>query len=110
MLPPSAIVGKNVIFGYSGLGIVIHKRARLGDNITISPNVTIGGRSLHSEVPVIGDDVIIGAGACILGPVFVGNGARIGANAVVINDVPPCGVAVGVPARVVRIDSSNFDG
>ena len=109
VLPPSAIVGRNVVFGYSGLGIVIHKRAKLGDNVIISPNVTIGGRSLHSDVPVIGNDVIIGAGACILGPVLVGNGARIGANAVVLNDVPPRGVAVGVPARVVRIDSLNAE-
>lgn len=99
VLPPTAVVGRNVIFGYSGLAIVIHKRARIGNDVVISPNVTIGGRSGHQDVPVIGDAV-----ARILGPVKIGNEARIGANAVVSADVPAGGVAVGIPARVVRIN------
>jgi serine O-acetyltransferase len=101
VLPPSAEVGRNVIFGYSGLAIVIHKRARIGNNVTVGPNVTIGGRSGFLPVPVIGDDVMIGAGARILGPVTIGNGAQIGANAVVLCDVPPGATAVGIPARIV---------
>lgn len=104
VLPPSAEVGRDVIFGYSGLAIVVHKRAKIGDRVTVGPNVTIGGRSGLQRVPVIGDDVIIGAGARILGPVNIGNGARIGANAVVLNDVPAGGIAVGIPAKTVRID------
>lgn len=99
-LPPSVMVGRNVLFGYSGLGIVVHANAVIGDNVKISQNVTIGGRSGHVAVPVIEDDVEIGAGACVLGPIRIGRGARIGANAVVLSDVPPGAIAVGVPATL----------
>lgn len=103
-LPPSVQVGRAVLFGYSGLGIVVHSRAVIGDRVTIGQNVTIGGRSGLHEVPVIEDDVEIGAGACVLGPIRIGRGARIGANAVVLQDVPPGAIAVGVPARIRRAD------
>jgi len=99
-LPPSVTVGRNVLFGYSGLGIVVHARCVIGDNVKISQNVTLGGRSGHGAVPVIEDEAEIGAGACVLGPVRIGRGARIGANAVVLHDVPPGAVAVGVPATL----------
>lgn len=99
-LPPSVQVGRDVLFGYSGLGIVVHARAVIGNGVKIGQNVTIGGRSGLLEVPVIEDEVEIGAGACVLGPIRIGRGARIGANAVVIQDVPPGAVAVGVPAQV----------
>lgn len=99
-LPPSVVVGRNVIFGYSGLGIVIHARAIIGDNVKIGQNVTVGGRSGLYAVPVIEDNVEIGAGACILGPIRIGQGAKIGANAVVLTDVPANAVAVGIPAKV----------
>ncbi|WP_133645650.1 serine O-acetyltransferase [Paraburkholderia flava] len=102
-LPPSVQVGRNVTFGYQGLGIVVHKQAVLGSNITIAPNVVIGGRG-RPGAPVIEDDVLIGAGACILGPVTIGRGARVGANAVVMFDIPAGATAVGVPARIVRSD------
>lgn len=98
VIPPSVVVGRNVLFGYSGLGIVVHARCVIGDDVKISQNVTIGGRSGYEMVPVIEDGVEIGAGACILGPVRVGRGAKIGANAVVLCDVPPGAIAVGVPA------------
>lgn len=101
VLPPSAEVGRNVIFGYSGLAIVVHKRARIGNNVIVGPNVTIGGRSGLIPVPVIEDDVSIGAGARILGPVTIGRGAQIGANAVVLQDVPAGATAVGIPARII---------
>lgn len=102
-LPPSVTVGRNVVFGYQGLGIVVHRQAVLGSNIIIAPNVVIGGRG-RPGAPVIEDDVLIGAGACILGPVTIGRGAKIGANAVVMIDVPPNATAVGVPARVLGVD------
>ncbi|WP_310052056.1 DapH/DapD/GlmU-related protein [Agrilutibacter niabensis] len=101
VVPPSATIGRGVVLGYGGLGIVIHARAVVGNRVLISPNVTIGGRSGKHDVPVIGDDVLIGAGAKILGPVKVGAGARIGANAVVLHDVPDGATAVGVPATLV---------
>lgn len=102
VVPPSAVIGKGVVLGYGGLGIVIHARAVIGDRVHISPNVTIGGRSGKRDVPVVGDDVQIGAGAKVLGPVIIGNGAKIGANAVVLIDVPERATAVGVPASIVK--------
>lgn len=102
VLPPSVKMGKGVVLGYSGIGTVIHARAVIGDRVVIGPNITIGGKTPHWEVPVIEDDVDIGAGACILGPVRVGRGAVIGANAVVVHDVPPGAVVGGIPARPLR--------
>ena len=102
VLPPSVKMGKGVVLGYSGIGTVIHARAVIGDRVVIGPNITIGGKTPHWEVPVIEDDVDIGAGACILGPVRVGRGAVIGANAVVVHAVPPGAVVGGIPARPLR--------
>jgi serine O-acetyltransferase len=99
-LPPSVKVGRNVVFGYQGLGIVVHRQAVLGNDIVIAPNVVIGGRG-QPGAPVIEDNVLIGAGACILGPVTIGRNVKIGANAVVMFDVPPDVTVVGVPARIV---------
>ncbi|WP_088284866.1 serine O-acetyltransferase [Ideonella sp. A 288] len=102
-LPPSVQLGRDVVLGYSGLGTVIHARAVIGDRVTIGTCVTVGGRSGHHAVPVIESDVEIGSGAKVLGPIRVGAGAVIGANAVVLHNVPRGAVMVGVPARVVRI-------
>ena len=99
-IPPSVKVGKNVIFGYQGLGIVVHRHAVIGDNVIISPNVVIGGRSGKVGAPFIEANVLIGAGASVLGPIRIGRGAKIGANAVVLADVPADSIAVGVPARI----------
>lgn len=74
----------------------------IGKNVMISPCVTIGGRSNIYDVPIIEDDVFIGVGAKILGNVTIGKGATVGANAVVLDSVPPGSVAVGVPARVIK--------
>lgn len=101
VVPPSVTIGRNVVLGYGGLGVVIHARAVIGSGVRISSNVTIGGRSGEPGVPVIEDDVLIGSGAQVLGPVRVGRGAKIGANAVVLKDVPPGATAVGVPASIV---------
>lgn len=100
VLPPSAQLGRGVLLGYQGLGVVIHADAVLGDRVIVSPGVTIGGTGTRHGVPVIDDDVHIGTGAKLLGPIRIGRGARIGANAVVLCDVPAGALAVGVPARV----------
>ena len=83
-------------------GIVVHARVRLGRRVTLFQNVTLGEDNERPGVPVLGDDIIVGAGAVILGAVTIGSGARIGANAVVLRDIPEGAVAVGIPARVVR--------
>lgn len=101
VLPPGVTMGRNVLLAYSGLGIVVHARAVIGDQVKISQNVTIGGRAGLLEVPVIEDGVEIGAGACVLGPITIGRGAKIGANAVVLHDVPAGATAVGIPAHAI---------
>ncbi|WP_428827771.1 serine O-acetyltransferase [Azonexus sp. IMCC34842] len=101
VVPPGVQMGKGVLLGYKGLGIIIHRRAVIGNNVLVGAHVTIGGRGEFHDVPVIEDDVMIGTGAKILGPVRIGRGARIGANAVVVKDVPPGATATGIPARVL---------
>lgn len=107
VLPPSANLGARVLLSYQGLGTVIHQRAEIADDVVIGAGVTIGGRSGHKQVPVIGRGAMIGTGAKVLGPVTVGEYASIGANAVVLKDVSPYGVAVGIPARVIRIQQAS---
>jgi serine O-acetyltransferase len=102
VLPPGVQVGKDVLFGYSGLGIVIHARCKIGNRVKIGTNVTLGGRGDIYEVPTIEDDVIIGTGAKVLGSVVIGRGARIGANAVVLSNVAPGTTVVGIPARAIK--------
>lgn len=80
-------------------GVVIHRSVVIGDDCMIMQQVTLG-QMASGGVPVIGSRVYIGCGAKVLGPVKVGDGARIGANAVVLSDVPPGSTAVGVPARI----------
>jgi serine O-acetyltransferase len=106
-LPASTRLGRGVKLNYSGLGTVLHKRAVIGDRVEIGPGVVVGGRSEIWEVPVIEDDVQIGVGAKVLGPVRVGRGAVVGANAVVLHDVPAGAVVVGIPARVLRQRSTE---
>ena len=101
VIDPKTEIGKNVLFGNNGLGIAIHPKTRIGDNVTITHHVTIGGYQ-GSGLPVIGDNVYIGAGARILGGIKIGNNAKIGANAVVLIDVPENATAVGIPARIIQ--------
>ena len=100
-IPPEARIGEGTRLGYGGLGIVVHKDAVIGRNVLISPGVVVGGRAPMRGVPIIEDDVKIGVGAKILGPIRIGAGAKIGANAVVIDDVLPGDTVVGIPARPV---------
>ncbi|GIJ97696.1 serine acetyltransferase [Capnocytophaga stomatis] len=101
-LPIGLKIGKRVRFEHSGLGVVIHKDAIIGDNTTILQNVTIGGRNSH-HAPNIGRNVYIGCGACILGGVKIGDNVMIGANAVVIKDIPDNAVVVGIPGKVIKM-------
>lgn len=95
-------IGKGTTLAYGGVGVVIHKRAVIGENCVIESNVTIGGRNNIKDLPVIGNHVMIGTGARILGDISIGDNSIIGANAVVIHDVPAnCSVG-GVPARVLH--------
>ncbi|WP_342706613.1 serine O-acetyltransferase [Actinomyces ruminicola] len=100
-VPYGARVGRGTKFPHHALAVVIHPDAVVGENCTVSHQVTIGGRSGLKEVPMIGDRVLIGCGATLLGPIVVGDDAVIGAGAVVLADVPAGATAVGVPARIV---------
>lgn len=101
----NCIIGRGAEFGpgfvlIHSTGVVINGRVRGGANVHLEHQVTIGAERRQS--PVLGDDVFIGAGAKILGDLSIGEGARIGANAVVLDDLPPDCTAVGIPAQVVR--------
>src|SRR5438132_7116939 len=105
-IPYTATIGRNTYFNNWGMGIVIHRRVVIGENCRIGHGVTIGGRSDHYEVPKIGNDVLVGVGATILGPITVGDHAIVGADAVVLHNVPPGAVVAGVPAKIVKyVDS-----
>lgn len=94
-------IGEGVIFAHNGLGVVIHPQTIIGNNVKIMQGVTVGGRD-GSALPIIEDDVLIGAGAKVLGEIRIGRGAKIGANSVVLKDVPEGCTAVGVPARILQ--------
>lgn len=104
VLPPATEIGRNVLLSYQGLGTVIHRAAVIEDDVTIGSGVTIGGRSGRSGAPRVGQGAMIGTGAKVLGNIRVGRYVSIGANAVVLVDLPDYAVAVGIPARVVRIN------
>ncbi len=100
---PGATIGRGFFIDH-GAGVVIGETAEVGDLVTLYHGVTLGGVSwsLGKRHPTIESGVLVGAGAKILGPIKVGAGARIGANSVVVEDVPPGVTAVGIPARIVR--------
>lgn len=101
-IPPQVQIGDNCRFAHNALGVVIHPEAIIGNNCKIGQNVTIGGRSALSILPVIEDNVEIGANALILGPIRIGKGSIIGAGSVVIKDVPPYSVVVGNPGKIIK--------
>ncbi len=99
---PGAVIGENLFIDH-GMGVVIGETAEVGRNVTLYHGVTLGGVSLEKgkRHPTIEDEVVIGAGAKVLGNIRVGRASRIGANAVVVQSVPPNSVVVGVPGQVV---------
>ena len=103
-----AKIGKDCLFQHNGVGVVISDHAVIGDRCMIYQHVTIGVVEDGShDAPTIEDDVIIGAGAILLGGITIHSGARIGAGAVVLCDVPPKSTAVGVPARIIPAVSGD---
>lgn len=101
---PGATIGKGVFIDH-GTGVVIGETAQVGDNCTIYQGATLGGTGKHAgkRHPTLGENVMVGAGAKVLGPFTVGAGSKIAAGAVVLDAVPENSTAVGIPARVVRI-------
>ena len=104
---PGARIGERVFFDHA-MGVVVGETAEIGDGCTIYQGVTLGGTSLYKGVkrhPTLGKDVVVGAGAKVLGGFTVGDGARIGSNAVVVKPVPAGATAVGNPARIIQADT-----
>ena len=113
---PKAKIGKNLFIDH-GMGVVIGETSDIGDNVTIYHMATLGGisPSINSDTqrevkrhPTLQDNVVVGSGAQVLGPITVGKNAKIGANAVVTKDVPENGVMVGIPAKNVGTASEEF--
>jgi serine O-acetyltransferase len=108
---PGAVIGRNFFIDHGFT--VIGESAEIGDNVTIYQNVTLGGTNPANGIagkrhPTIGDNVIIGSGAQVLGPILVGNGARIGANAVVTKEVPEGATMVGIAARSTLMAAEQY--
>ncbi|MGC5048725.1 serine O-acetyltransferase EpsC [Micrococcus porci] len=98
---PGATIGRRLFIDH-GMGVVIGETAEIGDDVMLYHGVTLGGRSLEKvkRHPTLRDGVVVGAGAKILGPVEIGEGTSVGANAVVVKDTPPDSIATGIPASV----------
>lgn len=107
---PGAQIGKGFVIDH-GMGVVIGETTIIGDNCTIYQNVTLGGtgKDHGKRHPTLGNNVLVGSGAKVLGPFKVGDNARIAAGAVVLSEVPADSTAVGVPARIVRIGGVKVD-
>lgn len=101
-IDPKTTIGRGSFFAYGGIAVVVHRKCTIGENVTISQCVTIGGKSGIEAVPRIGDNIHIGAGAIILGDIMIGNGASIGAGSVVLSNVGDNEVWAGVPAKKIR--------
>jgi len=102
-IPPSSKIGKGTYCSHRGMAVVIHKNAVIGTNCVIGTSVVIGGRGKDIPgAPIIGDNVYLGSGCKVLGPVNIGSNVTIGANSVVLNDIPENSTAVGIPAKTIR--------
>lgn len=98
---PGAQIGDGFFIDH-GMGVVIGETTEIGDNVTIYHGVTLGGTTWNKgkRHPTLEDNVVVGAGAKVLGPITIGNNARVGSNAVVVKDVPPNSTVVGIPGRI----------
>lgn len=107
---PGAKIGKRLVIDH-GMGIVIGETAEIGDDCLLYHGVTLGGtgKDTGKRHPTIGNNVLIGTGAKVLGPFTVGDNSRIAANSVVLGEVPPDSTAVGIPAKIVRIAGQKVD-
>ena len=108
---PAAEIGDGLFIDH-GMGVVIGETAVIGDDVTLYQGVTLGGTGFATgkRHPTVGDNVTIGSGAKLLGPIEVGHGAKVGANSVVITDVPPNSTVVGNPGHPVRVDGKRPEG
>lgn len=99
---PGARIGKRFFIDH-GMGVVIGETSEIGDNVTLYHGVTLGGTTWKKikRHPTIGNNVVIGSGAKVLGPVIIGDNTKIGANSVVVNEIPPNSIVVGIPGKVV---------
>jgi serine O-acetyltransferase len=108
---PAARIGRGFFIDH-GAGVVIGETAEVGDNVTIYQGVTLGGTGFArgKRHPTVGNEVMIGAGSALLGPIVIGDRSKIGANSVVIHDVPPNSTVVGNPGHPVRVDGKKPEG
>jgi len=108
---PAARIGRGLFIDH-GVGVVIGETAEVGDDVTIYQGVTLGGTGFArgKRHPTVGNEAMIGAGAALLGPIEIGERAKIGANSVVIHDVPPNSTVVGNPGHPVRVDGKKPEG
>ena len=107
---PGAQIGKSLFIDH-GMGVVIGETTIIGDNVTLYQGVTLGGtgKEKGKRHPTLGNNIVVGTGAKVLGNITIGNNAYIGANAVVIKDVPPNSTVVGVPGRITKQDGKKID-
>ena len=101
---PRARIGKRCSFPHDGLGCIIDPRSIIGDDCKILHGVTFGGRGKHRVVPKVGNGVIIGCHAQLLGPITIGNNSIIGAGSIVLHDVPENAIVAGNPAKIIGIN------
>ena len=107
---PGAVIGRRFVIDH-GTGIVIGETAEIGDDVLLYQGVTLGGtgKDEGKRHPTLGNNVLVGAGAKILGPIKIGDNSRIASGAVVLEEIPPNATAVGVPAHVVRVEGKKPD-
>ena len=108
---PGAKIGRGLVIDH-GMGVVIGETAEIGDNVLLYHGVTLGGtgKDKGKRHPTVGNNVVIGAGAMVLGPIYIGSNSKIGANSVVLNNVPEGATAVGIPAKnIIKIKEEKLD-
>jgi serine O-acetyltransferase len=108
---PAAVIGKELFIDH-GAGVVIGETARIGDCVTLYQGVTLGGTGFQpgKRHPTLGNNVTVGSGAKLLGPIAVGDGAKVGANTVVVEDVPAGATVVGNPGHTVKVEGKRVEG